>query len=362
MKKFAIIACAIIVLTGIIFSGCQSETTPTTATSTTSTTTTQAAPIELRFATFIPPMDVYAQQMGNWAKELEDATGGRIKITFYHSESLVKMPDLFDAVAAGTADFAMIDANMTPERLKLSGIMTLPMLFTRGSQAQQTMWSLLQKYPEFSGEYSPTRVIWCHNPGPTQLYGNKPMEKLEDLDGIKVAIVTPWEAKSLAALGMVPVGMAPTEMYTALERGTVDAASGDFNQAFIWKHFEITKYRTGNLNITQRVSPIIMNNDTYENLPADLKTIFDNVTDGLKWSKQTGEAYEEFDAFTTGEIKKADAEAGKPPFYYLPDSERQRWLDIVKPVRDEWVNEMAAQGLPAQAMLDDLMKFADQYK
>ena len=36
-------------------------------------------------------------KQGNWAGRLEEATGGRIKITFYHAESLVKMPDLFDA-------------------------------------------------------------------------------------------------------------------------------------------------------------------------------------------------------------------------------------------------------------------------
>jgi TRAP-type C4-dicarboxylate transport system substrate-binding protein len=348
MKRIISIAGILLLLSATILGGC-GEPTP-------------AGPVELRFATFIPPQDVYAEQMGVWAEELEKATDGKIKVTFFHAESLVKMPDLFDAVAAGTADLAMIDANMTPERLALSGIMTLPMLFERGSQAQRTMWKLLEDYKEFREEYAPTKVIWCHNPGPTHLYGNKPMQTLDDLQGLKVAVVTPWEAKSLAALGMVPVSMAPTEMYTALERGTVDAASGDFNQAFIWKHFEITKYRTANVEITQRVSPIIMNIETYENLPKDLKKIFDEVTDGFRWSQQTGEAYEGFDAFTTGEIKKFDAEKGNPQFYVLPDNEKQKWLDKVLPVREEWVNEMEAKGLPAREMMEDLLDYAEQYK
>ncbi len=309
-------------------------------------------------------MDVYAEQMGLWAQELEEATDGRIKVTFYHAESLVKMPDLFDATAAGTCDFAMIDANMTPERLALSGVMTLPMLFKEGSQAQQTMWALYQKYPDFKGEYenNGVKIIWCQNPGPTQLCGTKPMTTLDELKGIKIAVVTPWEAKSLTELGMVPVSMGPTEMYTSVERGVVDAASGDFNQDFIWKIYEITKYRTGNVEITQRVSPIIMNIETYKNLPADLKPIFDEVTDGLALSKRVGEAYDAFDAFTTEEIKKHDAEVGNPAFYYLPDDEKQNWLEKVLPVREEWVSEMEAKGLPARAMLEDLIKFAAQYK
>ena len=362
MKRIIIITFTILLLSAVIFGGCAQTTPAPTPTPTPAPTPAPVKPIELRFATFIPPFDIYAEQMGIWAKELETATSGRIKVTFFHAESLVKMPDLFDAVAAGTADFAMIDANMTPERLRLSGIMTLPMLFKRGSQAQQTMWALLEKYKEFKDEYLPTKVIWCHNPGPTQLCGKKPMQTLADLKGQKVAIVTPWEAKSMTALGMVPVSMPPTEMYTATERGVVDAASGDFNQDFIWKIYEITKYRTGNVDITQRVSPIIMNVNTYNNLPADLKSIFDKVTNGLTRSKIVGEAYDAFDADTTKLIKEHDAKVGNPAFYYLPADERQKWLDTVMPVRDEWVNAMKAKGLPAEAMLKDLIAFAEQYK
>lgn len=364
MKRIIVVTLAVILLSAFILVGC-AEPTPTPTPAPTPTPTPTPAPekpIELRFATFIPPFDVYAEQMGIWAQELEAATNGRIKVTFYHAESLVKMPDLLNAVDAGTADFAMIDANMTPERLALSGIMTLPMLFKKGSQAQQTMWALLEKYKVFRDEYYPTKVIWCHNPGPTQLCGTKPMTNLEELKGIKIAVVTPWEAMSLTELGMTPVSMGPTEMYTAVERGVVDAASGDFNQDFIWKIYEITKYRTGNVDITQRVSPIIMNIETYENLPADLKGIFDEVTNGLTRSKIVGEAYDAFDAFTTEEIKKHDAQVGNPAFYYLPNDEKQKWLEKVLPVRDKWVSEMEAKGLPAKAMLEDLIKFAEQYK
>jgi TRAP-type C4-dicarboxylate transport system substrate-binding protein len=151
-------------------------------------------------------------------------------------------------------------------------------------------------------------------------------------------------------------------MYTATERGVVDAASGDFNQDFIWKIYEITKYRTGNVEITQRVSPIIMNINTYNNLPADIKPIFDKVTDGLARSKSVGEAYEAFDAQTTQAIKDSDAKVGNPPFYYLPADEKQRWLEKVLPIRDEWVSEMEAKGKPGKAMLKDLIAFAEKYK
>jgi TRAP-type C4-dicarboxylate transport system substrate-binding protein len=303
-----------------------------------------------------------AIQQGNWAKALEDATNGRIHVTFFHAESLVKMPDLFDAVTAGTVDFAMIDANLTPERLAISGVMTLPMLFKNGAQSQQTMWALLQKYQQFRDEYLPNKVIWCQNPSTGDFVGKKPMQTLADLQGIKMAAVTKWEIESLKALGIVPVSMPPTEMYTALERGVVDAASGDFNQAFVWKFYELTKYRTDNVDITVRVSPVIMNSNTYNNLPADIKPIFDQVTDGLRMSKEVGQAYDAFLADSIKAITEYDQKAGNPGIYQLPEDERAKWLEKLLPVRQAWIDEMKAKGIDGEAILKDLMSFAEQYK
>jgi len=364
MKRLLLVTVAVVllVLTAMVLPGCSSQTPVASPEKTPTAAPIAEKPIELRYASFIPEMDVFAQVPGEWAKELEAATNGRIKVTFYHSESLVKMPDLFDAVAAGTADFAMIDALLTPERLSLSGGITLPMLFKSASQSQQTMWSLLEKYEVFRKQYEPTKVVWCHNPSTGQLVGNKPMEKKADLANQKVAIVIPSEAESTRMLGMTPVSTIPTEMYTLLERGVVDAAVGDFNQAFIWKLFEITKYRTGNIDLSVKISPVIMNMKTYEDLPEDLKPIFDEVTDGLKMSQRAGAAYDEFMANSIKIIKEYDAAKGNPDFYMLPDAERQLWYETLLPMREKWISDMEAKGLPGKAFMDDLIAFAEQYK
>ncbi|MFC1846275.1 TRAP transporter substrate-binding protein DctP [Chloroflexota bacterium] len=362
MKRIIVVAVTILMLIGVLVAGCSQPATEP-GPSGPGPAPAEGKTINLKFATFIPPFDVYAEQMKAWADELEAATDGRIKVTFYHAESLVKLPEIYDAVAAGTADIGMIDANITPERLAISGCITLPMVFKRASQTQQTMWALLQKYQEFNDEYDPVQVIWCHCPATSDAYGNKPMQTMDDLKGVKIACVTPYEVMSWKALGATPVSMGPTEMFTALERGVVDAASGDFNQAFIWKHFEITKYRTDNIDITARVSPIIMNKKTIASIPSDLRPIFDKVTDGARWSKESGLAFEGFfNNVSIKTIKEFDEKAGNPPFYVLPDDERQKWLETVLPVRDAWANEMEQKGLPGKAVLEDMLKFAEQYK
>jgi TRAP-type C4-dicarboxylate transport system substrate-binding protein len=188
------------------------------------------------------------------------------------------------------------------------------------------------------------------------------MHTLDDLKGLRVACVTPREAASLKLLGATPVNMPMPEHFTAQERGVVDATSNDFNADFIWKIFEITKYRTDNVDITQRDCPIIMNMKTYDSLPSDLKATFDQLTDGLTMSKKVAAAYLEFAAFTYAQTVEYDKKVGNPGIYVLPDDEKARWLEKAMPVREQWVSELKDKGVPSEEMLKDLLAFAAQYK
>ena len=47
---------------------------------------------------------------GPWMKEIEEATGGRVKLTIYMGETLVKQAELYDAVETGLADICHFPA------------------------------------------------------------------------------------------------------------------------------------------------------------------------------------------------------------------------------------------------------------
>ena len=54
-------------------------------------------------------------------------------------------------------------------------------------------------------------------------------------------------------------------------------------------------------------------------------------------------------------------EKGYPDIYYLPEAEREKWYDAVKPLHDEWIAEMEAKGLPGREFYEDLLKAAEKY-
>ncbi len=362
MKRIIAITLTILLVSGIFLVGC-GEKTPAPTTGTTPTPAAPAAkPIEFRWASFIPPFDVYSQQADAWAKRLSEASNGRVKVTFYWAESLVKAPDLLDATIAGTIDFAQTDPYWTPEKLSMAMVTGIPMLFDRSSQAGQSAIALYNKYKELRDQFYPTKVICWQVPGPTNLSSTKvPIKTLADVKGLRIW-GTGWnETEVVKAIGGVPVNVPPGERYTALERGVADATVDDFNAIWAWKVHEVTKYRTDGLRFNMRSTPWIMNVDSYNKLPADLKTIFDKVTDPMEMSRTANLAYEKWQEETNVLLKEWDKKAGNE-WYVVPDAERGAWLEKIKLVQDTWVNQLEAKGLPGKAFFEDAKAFAKQYK
>ena len=358
MKRIIAIILTVLLVSAVIFGGCAKpvEETPTTPTE------PEVKPIEWRFASFVPPSDVYSQEQEAWGKRLEEATGGRVRITYYWAESLIKIPGLFDAITSGTCDLAMMVPMYTPERLPLSPVTSLPMMFRSSPQAAQTWLALYNKHKVLRDELYPAKALWAQNPGATNISSKRPVQTVEDFKGLKIRTTSKHEIAAYTLLGATPVPVTSGERYHALETGIVDATSDDFNAVWIWRLHEVTKYRTDNINMQYHTTPVVMNSGSYDKLPEDIRQIFDELTDSMEQTKSIAEHFEQFQAGTTEKVKEFDKKVGNPPFYVLPEAERQRWIDIIHPVIEEWASEMEAKGLPGKALVDDMIAIAEQYE
>jgi TRAP-type transport system periplasmic protein len=359
MQKFVYPILAIMLACIFATSGCTGGTTTPDAISQTDT----GEIVELRFSTFVPPADALAIMMEEWAKNVEEETDGRIKITFYHSESLASVPETLDAVTSGTADIAMLNTVPFPDRLPLTQVMAMPlMLFNSSEDAAHVWWTLYTKYPEMQAEYTDKgiKVLWTNMPGPNDIEGNKEIKTLDDLKGLKVGTETREEAKAFELFGASPVTLVAGETYTSLERNVIDASGQNFNSSRIWKTYQIAPFFTENVDISFRVAPVVMNLDSYNNLPQDLKTIFDEVTDGEAMSRLSGQRHDEANAEARDIIEAYHKEQGNPGIYRLPDEEKAKLRELAMPINEEWVAEMESKGLPGQAIFDDIQAMGAQ--
>lgn len=150
------------------------------------------------------------------------ATNGRVEVTLAAwPERNVNGPEVLRLVRSGQVDIAaaplttvsgdvpMLDgldlAGMNPD-IKQARRVADAMLPVANKELERLGIKLVATYP-FSGQ-----MLFCR----------KPIASLADLKGLKVRTNGPSSADLVKALGGQPVSLAFGEVYTALERGTVD--------------------------------------------------------------------------------------------------------------------------------------------
>ena len=218
---------------------------------------------------------------------------------------------------------------------------------------------MMEKYA-LDTELKDVKLLWFIPVAPGQLITTtKHVRTLEDLKGMKLAVSAGPEVTVFTALGVAPVYLPVPEVYTSLERGLADGAIDNWEKAFVFKTYEVTKYRTA-IDIWVPEMPMLMNLDVWNRLPPDIQEVIDETT-GFQFTVRCGAIFDEVDAMFRGIIAEYDREVGNPEIYDLPAEERARWVEATAPVYEEWAKDMEAKGVPGEEILDYIYSLLKQY-
>jgi len=175
-------------------------------------------------------------------EELDKRTNGQVKL------EVVSLPELgltgFELVRvtrAGLVDVAdIILAYVAGDIPVIEGV-DLPGLFANldtSVKAHVGFMAAIKKQEDKLGGIVLAGYLW---PG-QYIFSRKAIRTPDDLKGLKIRVYGTAQTEFARALGMEPVSIAFAETYTALERGTVDAAITGTYPGFALKFFEVTKY------------------------------------------------------------------------------------------------------------------------
>jgi TRAP-type C4-dicarboxylate transport system substrate-binding protein len=104
------------------------------------------------------------------------------------------------------------------------------------------------------------------------IYSRKPVRSPGELKGLKVRVYGTAQAEFARALGMEPVSIAFAEVYTALERGTVDAGFTGTYSGFALKWYEVTKYLV-DVNHGPNSGVLVISKRSWDKLPPDAQAM-----------------------------------------------------------------------------------------
>jgi len=173
-------------------------------------------PIELKFAHHIPPKAGVPTMLVAWGKRIEEGTNGRVKITFYPAQSLVKARDFYDACSSGICDFTFAGFALDTSRFRLSSVHDLPGLgWPNDKVYNRVAREVYEKFPEIQQETKEVKPIFISHNTPAYLhFTKKTVRTPAQLKGMKM-IAGGSQVVVVKTLGAVPVSMATADKYLA---------------------------------------------------------------------------------------------------------------------------------------------------
>jgi len=297
-----------------------------------------------------------------WLNQIEKATNGRVKVERYYAQTLVKGTDAWMALKTGVADIAWCAhgywAGMTP----LANAVMLPFLpFKSGRQASGILWKLTEKYPQMGQEFADAHVLLLHCTPPFSLVTTKKQVKtMEDLKGLKLRVLAGPPTDALKALGVVPAMIGMSDVYIAMQKGTIDGMGMPLGVMEIFNLYEVVKYWTHVPLYTAFIS-VSMSKATWNSLPSDIQKAIMSLS-AYEGSRTYAHNYHDsYDEPVRKEMDEWEKKGGqKVEEYVLPKDELDRWIEVAgKPVWDRWVESMEAKGLPARDVLADMLKLIE---
>ena len=286
----------------------------------------QASPIAMRWQSTWPAKDIFHEYANDFAKKVNDMTGGDLKIEVLPAGAVVPAFGLLDAVTKGTLDGG-------------HGVL----VYHYGKQNALALWgsgpafgmdaNMLLAWHKYGGgkellnklyaSIGANVVSFPYGPMPTQPLGwfKKPVTKNEDFKGLKFRTVG-ISIDVFTGLGAAVNALPGGEIVPAMDRGLLDAA--EFNNATsdrILGFADVSKVcmlQSYHQNAEQ--FEIMFNKGKFDALPAKMKAIIENAVEAASADM----SWKAIDRYSKDYIELQTKQGVK--FYKTPDPVLQRQL------------------------------------
>lgn len=306
------------------------------------------AEVELSFAHWLSAS--HPLQVGGiepWAKSIEEASQGRIKIVIYPAQQLGAAADHYDLARDGIADIAYINTGYQPGRFPVIGASDLPFTVSDARSGSRALheWYLQYADQEMADVY--VCAVFMHDPG-TVHAKRGPLAEPADLKGMSIRPASATFGRFMNMIGAASVQGAASEMRDMLDKGIADGTASPWGTLFTFGAQDLV---THHLDMPFYVATLafVMNKDTIDALaPEDRAIIDDHCTP--EWSERIATPWADHEAAGRDRIQ----EAGTHVLYKPTAEQMAAWKNAAQPLLDEWKASVAAKGLDPEAVYSDL--------
>jgi len=292
-----------------------------------------------------PTHHITAVVLQGWATEAEKATNGRVKFQMLPKHPSAP-PGTFDAVRDGLVDLSYVTASYTPARHILPMIAELPgageTSLVNSVAYSRVYWRHFHKV----GEYNGVKLLGVFTHGPGQLFTKRPVNSINDIQGLKIRTgggVAEAVAKALGASAFVKP--AP-ESYELLKSGVADGVFFPMESIISFKLDTVLEQATlfpGGMYSS--AFGFFMNEEKWNKLPKQDQDAIDKIS-GEWIARHAGQSWDEADKKGLEVLKKSGVRIVSADPAFVAEVKKRS-----APIIEDWIQKASAKGVDGAKIL-----------
>ncbi|MEQ6202698.1 C4-dicarboxylate TRAP transporter substrate-binding protein [Sulfitobacter sp. HNIBRBA2951] len=293
----------------------------------------------------------FTEHVEKLAELVSEKTNGEFTMNVSYG-GLSKNRENLDGISIGAFEMAQFCAGYHRDKNRVVTVLELPFLGVENLEQEVAISKAVYAHPAATEEMAQWNAkLLMTSPMPQyNLVGTgAPRATLEDFKGMRVR-ATGGIGQAFEAVGGVPTSVTATEAFQAMDSGVVDTVAfaqhahlsfGTINEADWW---------TANLNPGTVNCPVVVNIDAYEGLSDAHREALDSSVDEAldHYLANYGELLQRWDSVLE--------EKGVEKVEISDDVIASFRSTAADPIRDKWIADMEAQGMPGQELYDLVVK------
>ena len=239
-----------------------------------------AADYTMRISHQFPPAHHTAKSLEQMAKEVKEATKGRVEVQIFGNAQLFKPNQNHPAVASGKVEAAAILSFQWGGTIPEMSVTIIPYLMT--SVAKQKAFITSDAARQLDAKMlakGVQNIAWIVDTNDGIFTSNsKPLIVPADFSGVKIRGLNKLFDEGLVAMSASPSAMPGSEVYQALQTGVIDAGFTGVEAANSRKFYEVQKYGVAS-NIILAFDNLVVNPAWWNSLPPDLRSTVQKAAD-----------------------------------------------------------------------------------
>jgi len=289
-----------------------------------------------------------SETIENWARDVEAATNGRVTIRVLKN-ALGDGPAHYDLARDGVANITLGVPGYTPGRFLLTDVGSLPFVGNTSVARSVALWRTFEQFPAFQEEYKDVHVVSLFTTSARNFWNAvRPINAVEDFDGLKMRASGGLESDLASALGMTPLLQPVNKVYELLSNGVADAVVFPSETIESFNLTKLLRYGTkipGGFSATPLM--LVMHKDSYESMSPEDRVAFDALS-GEAFARRQGLYWDRLDSQGEAAFMRDGGQIDQGSEVLLEGMRKS-----AEPIVENWIAQARSdRDADAQAMID----------